>query len=156
MNFDDYKDALDYAIVEILDAEPLPLKFHELEEKIEKYCKISPSTLTRHLKGLARRNIVERKLLNNGRATYSLTKKFKDVSEIQRKHYPTSYWKETFALETFSGYTFEVGIPGIPRPRLKAYWPQREGAPPSWWLPSWRRQFYKNSSKKKYNRKKIT
>jgi DNA-binding HxlR family transcriptional regulator len=109
-----YKEILDYAIVEILDAENSPLKFHELIEKIEKYCKISTSTLTYHLETLAGRSIVERTVLKNGRATYSLTKKFKETSEIQRKYYPTNYWKETFSLETFSKDTFWGSKPDLP------------------------------------------
>ena len=154
---------MDYAIVEILDAENSPLKFLELIEKIEKYCKISPSTLTYHLKTLAGRNMVERTLLKNGRALYSLTKKFKEASEIQRQHYPTNHWKETFSLEAFSKDTFWGSKPDFPKPRFKIYWPQREGKPPSWWLPSRQREFYKKrreltkkSGMEKQNKEKIT
>jgi DNA-binding HxlR family transcriptional regulator len=154
---------LDYAIVEVLDAENSPLKFDELVERIEKYCRISPSTLTLHLKVLAGRSVLKRTLLENGRATYSLTKEFKDAAEIQRKYYPTSYWKETFSLETFSLDTFWEPPTDFLKRRFKIYWPQREGKPSSWWLPSWRREFYKkrrelskNSGKKKQNKKKIT
>ena len=148
--------------MEILDEENFPLKYHELIEKILRYCKISPSTLTYHLKTLAGRSIVERKLLKNGHATYSLTKTFKDASEIQREHYPTSYWKETFSLETFSKDTFWEPPPDFPKRRFKVYWPEKEGKPPRWWLPSWQREFYKkrrelskNSGKRKHNGKKI-
>ena len=79
-----YKEILDYAIVEILDAENSRLKFDELKERMEKYCRISTSSLTYHLKTLTGRNVVERTLLVNGRATYSLTKKFKVASEIEK------------------------------------------------------------------------
>jgi DNA-binding HxlR family transcriptional regulator len=134
LNLYNYKEILDYAIVEILIAENSPLKFDELKERIEKYCKISPSTLTYHLKTLAGRSIVERKPLKNGRATYSLTKTFKDASEIQRKHYPTSYWKETFSLETFSKDTFWGPPPDFPKRRFKVYWPRRKSKKPDWQL----------------------
>ena len=157
-----YKHTLDYAIVEILDTQHSSLKYHELAEKIEKYCKISSSTLTRHLRVLARRSIVERTLFNNGRATYSLTKKFKDASEMQRRHYPISYLKETCSLETFSIYTLFYPRE-LPRPRSKDYWPERERKAPRWMPPSWRREFYKkrrelskNYGKAKHNRRKIT
>jgi DNA-binding HxlR family transcriptional regulator len=163
LNLYNYKEILDYAIVEILNAENSCLKFDELKEKIEKYCRISTSTLTYHLKTLAGRNIIERTLLLNGRATYSLTEKFKDASEIQRKYYPTSYWKETFSLETFSKDTFWNSPSNLPNRRFKIYWPLREGKPPSWWLPSWQREFYKKrrelskkSGKEKQNKKKTT
>lgn len=163
MNLYNYKEILDYAIVEILDAENLPLKFHDLIEKIEKYRKISTSTLTYHLKTLAGRSVVERTLLKNGRATYSLTQKFKDASEIQRKYYPTSYWEETFSLETFNKDTFWEPPSDLPKRRFKIYWPQRKGKPPLWWLPSLQREFYKKrrelskkSGKEKQNKKKIT
>lgn len=138
---DGYKHTLHYAIMDILDIEHSPLRFHELEKKIEKYCKIYPPTLARHLKILAGRNIVKRTLLKNGRAVYTLTKEFKDALEIQKKHYPTSYWKKIFSLRTFQADAFLDPQPEFRR-RPKIYWPQREGEPPSWWLPSWRREFY--------------
>lgn len=146
MNSYDYKDALDYAIVEILYTKDSALRYHELVEDISMHCKIYPPTLTRHLKTLAARNIIERKLLDKGHTTYTLTKRFKEVSEIQRKKYPTNFWKRTFVLEPFDKDTFEFGIPGVPRPRFKTYWPQRDGKYPSWWLPP----------KKKPNRRKTT
>jgi hypothetical protein len=143
LNLYNYKEILDCAIVEILAAENSLLKFNELLEKIEKYCKISVSTLTYHLKTLAGRSVVERTLLKNGRATYFLTQRFKEALEIQRKCYPTNYWEKTFSLETFSMDTFWEPPSDLPERRFKIYWPQRDGKPPSWWLPSWQREFYK-------------
>lgn len=135
MNSYDYKDALDYAIVEILHLKHAPVRYHELVEEISKYCRISPSTLTRHLKTLAARSIIKRKLQKNGRATYELTKRFKEVSEILRNKYPTNYWHEAFIREPFDKDTFEFGIPMVRNTPVSEYWPQRKGKWPSWYLP---------------------
>jgi DNA-binding HxlR family transcriptional regulator len=126
---------LDYAIVEILDSKGMPLRYHELVEEIEKHCKISSSTLTLHLKRLAGRNVVERRLFENGHTAYALTKKFKGVSEIQRKKYPNKHWEMTLALEPFVKDTFEFGIPEVPRPSIRTYWPRRKTKrKPAWML----------------------
>lgn len=112
----------DYAIVDILDSKSTPLRYHELAKEIERHCKISSSTLTLHLKRLAGRKIVERRLFANGHTTYALTIRFKEISEIQREKYSTDYWEMAFGLEPFDKDTFEFGIPEVPKPRFKTYW----------------------------------
>lgn len=125
---------LDYVIVEILDSKSTSLRYKELVKEIERHCKISSSTLTLHLKRLAGRNIIER-LFENGHTAYALTKRFKEISGFQREKYPTDYRERTFGLEPFDKDTFEYGIPGVPKPRFKTYWPRKKTKRrPSWML----------------------
>ena len=96
-----YKDTLDYAIVDILDTKKYRLRYHEIEEEIRLYCKLSSSTLSRHLTGLINRNILHKEQEMNGHTFYSLTKGFNDSLNIQRKHYPTGYLEKTLSLHNF-------------------------------------------------------
>jgi DNA-binding HxlR family transcriptional regulator len=99
-----YKHVLDYAIVEILDAiYPSFLRYHELEQEISLHCRIPSSTLSRHLKRLVGKEILSRREEKKyGPTFYSLTKKFKDSLDIQKKHYPPSYLEKTFLLHPFN------------------------------------------------------
>ncbi|MDP9287229.1 MAG: hypothetical protein M3P08_03420 [Thermoproteota archaeon] len=98
-----YKRTLDYAIVEILDTVyPAFLRYHELEEEISLHCTIPSSTMSRHLKRLVGKQILHRREEKKyGPTFYSLTKKFKDSLDIQKKHYPMNYLEETFSLSSF-------------------------------------------------------
>lgn len=98
-----YKDTLDYAIVDILDTKyPSSLRYKELVEEINKYCRIPHSTLSRHLKRLVGKEILYRtEDRKYGPTFYSLTKKFKKSLDIQKKRYPTNYIQETFSLHPF-------------------------------------------------------
>ena len=96
-----YKDALDYAIVDILEAKELALRYHELEGEIRSYCSVSSATLSLHLRALVGGNVLQRRIEKNGHTFYSLTSEFKEALEIQKKHYPTNYLEETLLLSTF-------------------------------------------------------
>jgi DNA-binding transcriptional ArsR family regulator len=94
---------LDYAIVDILDTKyPSSLRHKELVEEISKYCRVPDSTLSRHLKRLVGKEILYRREDKKyGPTFYSLTKKFKDSLDIQKKHYSTNYLEKTFSLYPF-------------------------------------------------------
>ena len=96
-----YKDTLDYAIVDILDTKKYRLRYHEIEEEIRSHCKLSSSTLSRHLTGLINRNILHKEQEMNGHTFYSLTEEFNDSLNLQRKHYPTGYLEKTLSLHNF-------------------------------------------------------
>jgi len=98
-----YKDSLDYAIVDILDIYPQLLGYSEIVNEIKLYCNIPPSTFSRHLKRLVGKEILfRREDKKYGPTSYSLTKKFNDSLQIQKKHYPTNYFRKTFDLYPFN------------------------------------------------------
>jgi DNA-binding HxlR family transcriptional regulator len=96
-----YKHTLDYAIVEIFDTS-YRLRYHELEEEIRSYCKLSSATLSRHLARLINRNVLYKDEEINGRVFYSLTVEFNDSLNIQRKNYPWDYLEKTLSLHNFN------------------------------------------------------
>lgn len=105
-----YKSALDYAIVDILDTKyPRSLGYNELVKGISRYCNVPPSTLSRHLKRVVAKEILSRREDRKyGPTFYSLTTKFKEALDIQRKHYPTNYLEKTFSLYPYSWWRYEV------------------------------------------------
>jgi DNA-binding transcriptional ArsR family regulator len=110
-----YKETLDYAIVDILDTKyPSSLGYMELIVEISKYCRVAHSTLSRHLKRLVGKEILYRREDRKyGPTFYSLTTKFKDSLDIQKKHYPANYLEKTFSLYPFNqsaiSYSFKKG-----------------------------------------------
>ena len=113
-----YKHELDYVIVEILDTKyPSYLRYSELEKEINSGLsrKVSPATLSFHLSELSFfRNVLDKRKEKNRHTSYSLTKKFKDELDIQKRKYPTTFAKETLSLRNFSRSTsieLEWGIP---------------------------------------------
>jgi DNA-binding HxlR family transcriptional regulator len=105
-------DALDYAVVDILDTKyPLSLGYNELVKEISIYCNVPHYTLSRHLKRLVGKEILYRKENRKyGPTFYSLTTKFKESLDIQRKHYPTNYLENTFSLYPYSRWRYEVAF----------------------------------------------
>jgi DNA-binding HxlR family transcriptional regulator len=104
-----YKSILDYAIVDIFDTEHSCLRYHEIEQEISLYCKVSSATLSLHLIRLVERNVLARRVDDNGHTFYSLTKRFKGSLDIQKKHYPTNYIEKTLSLHDFgefNGHSF--------------------------------------------------
>jgi DNA-binding HxlR family transcriptional regulator len=103
-----YKYILDYAIVDILDTKHRSyLRYHELEQEISLHCKLSSATLVRHLTRLVGRNVLERRIeQNNSKTFYSLTKEFKVSLDIQKKHYPKSYFEKTLSLNNFTNFDY--------------------------------------------------
>lgn len=59
------------------------------------------ATLSLHLRALVGGNVLQRKVEKNGHTFYSLTSKFREALEIQKKHYPTNYIEKTLSLSTF-------------------------------------------------------
>jgi len=110
-----YKEALDYAVVDILDRKyPVYLRYNELVQEITIYCSVPPSTLSRHLKRLVGKEILYRREDKKyGPTFYSLTKKFKDSLDIQKKHYATNYIEKTVSLYPYNqsavGFDFKKG-----------------------------------------------
>ena len=88
-------------MVNILDTKKYRLRYHELEEEIRSYCKLSSPTLSRHLTRLINRNVLYKDEQINGHTFYSLTEEFNDSLNIQRKHYPTGYLEKTLSLHNF-------------------------------------------------------
>src|SRR6476620_6022808 len=96
-----YKDALDYAIIEIVDTKGSPLRYHELEEEINLHCNLCSATLSLHLRKLVDREVLYRREEKNGHTFYSLTKKFKDALDIQKKRNTTKFIEKTLDISTF-------------------------------------------------------
>ena len=88
----DYKETLDFVIVEIFEKKhPSTLRYSQLEKEISLYCKLSSATLSRHLKSLVHRNILEKKRERDVPIFYSLTKEFKKELAEYKKDYPSNY-----------------------------------------------------------------
>jgi DNA-binding transcriptional ArsR family regulator len=103
-----YKNELDYAILEILDIKyPLSLRCKEIEQEINLHLesKIRPSTLSRHLRRLEERKVIDRTQdWKCGPTHYSLKKEFKDSLDTNKQQYPTTYIQETLSLTSYSGF----------------------------------------------------
>jgi DNA-binding PadR family transcriptional regulator len=101
-----YKNRLDYAIVDILDTRDTHARYFELESSL--CCRVSSSSLVRHLKRLVGGKIIDRKVEKDGHTLYALTKQFKEKLDIQKKAYPANYLAMTFSLYPFNQYEYEV------------------------------------------------
>jgi hypothetical protein len=113
-----YKHELDYVIVEILDSKyPLYLRYSEIEKTINAGLsrKVPSATLSSHLLDLNLfRNVLNKRKEKNRHTFYSLTKKFKDDLDIQKRKYPTTFAKVTLSLPKFSRSTsieLQWGVP---------------------------------------------
>jgi DNA-binding MarR family transcriptional regulator len=123
MTYRRYKYILDYAIVDVLDTKlPSYLRYQELEQEISLHCKLSSSTLARHLKRLVGGTIVERKVEKDGHTSYSLTRDFREKLDIKKKSYPMNYLDMTFSLYPFNQYQYEVSY-SFHKDRFKIRYP---------------------------------
>jgi len=93
------------------------MRYSELEKEINSGLshKVPSATLSFHLSELSFfRNVLDKRKEKNRHTSYSLTKKFKDELDIQKRKYPTTFAKETLSLRNFSRSTsieLEWGIP---------------------------------------------
>jgi hypothetical protein len=101
-----YKEALDFAIVDILETKVSPLQYNKLEGQIKSYCPVSSATLSLHLRALVGGKVLQRIVENNGHTFYSLTGEFREALEIQKKHDPTQYLEKTLSLPSFQKKTW--------------------------------------------------
>ena len=94
-----YDENLDYWIVRILlDSIQMELRHNQLKRELNLQHKVvSTATYSYHLKKLWGGEILHRRVEKNGHSHYSLTEKFKDVLEIERKKDPTKYLENTFS-----------------------------------------------------------
>lgn len=101
----DYKETLDFVIVEIFEKNyPSMLRYSPLEKEISIHCKLSLATLSRHLESLVHRNILDKKREKDVPTFYSLTKKFtKDLAEY-KKDYPSNYIEKILLSSTYRYY----------------------------------------------------
>jgi DNA-binding HxlR family transcriptional regulator len=122
-----YKDILDYTIIDILDTKyPSCLRYYELEREISLHCKISSSTLARHLARLVGRKALDRQEEKKyGHTFYSLTKEFKDSLHIQKKYYPKNYFEKTLSLNNYRitdyGFDFDKNRDNVFREQVVEY-----------------------------------
>lgn len=101
-----YRKVLDYAIVDIVDLKHSSLRYCEIEREISVHCRVSSATLSRHLTRLVGRNVLHRIVEENGHTFYSLTKRFKESMDIQKKHYPVNYIEKTLSLHDFRQFDY--------------------------------------------------